>query len=134
MAVIQWSVQLSVGVPAIDSQHKQLINMINDLYDAMMGGKGSEALDKIIKDLVVYTKIHFRDEEAFMEKHGYPGLAQHKLVHEKLKTQVMDVLGKLQSGKMVASVSVGNFLKDWLKNHILSEDKKYSMHIVGQLC
>ncbi|MGI6102630.1 MAG: hypothetical protein ACOYET_09155 [Bacillota bacterium] len=39
MALIQWSDELSVGVRELDAQHQRLIQMINELNEAMLQGK-----------------------------------------------------------------------------------------------
>lgn len=40
MPIIQWNDSLPVGVDAMDLQHKKLVNLINQLFDAMKEGKG----------------------------------------------------------------------------------------------
>ncbi|MDZ7764928.1 MAG: hypothetical protein U5K00_10925 [Melioribacteraceae bacterium] len=39
MAYIDWSEDLSVGNLSIDFEHKRLVQIINELYDAMTNGK-----------------------------------------------------------------------------------------------
>ena len=41
MALIQWNDSLKVGVAEIDKQHQKLVDMINDLHDAMRQGQGN---------------------------------------------------------------------------------------------
>lgn len=40
MPLIQWNESLSVGVVEIDRQHRKLVELINDLNNAMRQGKG----------------------------------------------------------------------------------------------
>ena len=65
MALIQWNNDLSVNVKEIDTQHQNLIRMINELFDAMKVGKGTEVLGKIFLQLTNYTKTHFQTEEKY---------------------------------------------------------------------
>lgn len=44
MAFINWSDKLSVGVQQMDMQHKRLVELINELYEAMNSGKGNDVL------------------------------------------------------------------------------------------
>jgi hemerythrin len=53
-----------VSVNEIDLQHqKKLIEMINNLHDAMRPGKGNAVLGEIINGLVDYAGAHFQTEE-----------------------------------------------------------------------
>jgi hemerythrin len=132
MAFFDWSEKYSVGVPSIDGQHKRLIEIINSLYDAMRAGHGEFALGKTLDDLVDYTKTHFRFEENLLQTKNYPDLAAHKKVHEGLTAQVMDLVKQYKAGKATLSIQTGTFLKNWLGNHILNTDMKYSAHLVNR--
>jgi hemerythrin len=130
MAFFEWTDKYSVGVPSIDGQHKRLIEIINSLYESMRAGQGEIALGKLLEDLASYTRTHFRAEEKLLESNGYPELAVHKKVHEALAAQVMDLIAQHKAGKTALSIQTGNFLKNWLSNHILNTDKNYSEHLV----
>ena len=60
MALINWNESLSVNVKEIDLQHKKLIDMNNELNEAMKLGKGKDALGKIVNGLISYTATHFK--------------------------------------------------------------------------
>jgi hemerythrin len=125
MAFMEWNESYSVKVAEIDVQHKHLIDLINRLFEAMSVGKGSEVMGSILNDLIDYTKNHFANEEKLMKSFNYPQSVTHKLEHDTLTNQVIDLQGEFASGKSMISVKVMNFLKDWLKNHILQVDKKF---------
>jgi hemerythrin-like metal-binding protein len=123
--LLPWSDTYSVNIGIIDMQHKNLVGMINDLHQAMVQGHGREKLGTILADLVKYTKVHFSTEETFMESHHYPDYTAHKAEHDKLAKIVLDFQARFQKSQVGISIEVMNFLKDWLKNHILVSDKKY---------
>jgi hemerythrin len=126
MAVITWNETLSVGVKTFDQEHKRLIDLINQLHDAMGQGKGQEELDGIISQLIDYTRIHFANEEKVMNKYAYPRATTQHAAHEVLSKKVVDFQKELKSGKVGLSLQVSSFLKSWLTDHILKEDKQYS--------
>jgi hemerythrin len=132
MPFFEWNDKYSVGVPSVDGQHKRLIEIINTFYDAMREGKGESALRQTLDDLIDYTNTHFRYEENLLQAKGYPDLAAHKKVHESLTAQVMDLVSKYKAGKAALSIETGNFLKNWLANHIMTTDHKYSQHLVSR--
>ena len=129
MALFQWNSSFSVNNTDIDNQHKKLVTLINELHDAMGHGKSKEVLSGIFSELVSYTKYHFKFEEDQLEKHKYPNLAVHKLEHKKLTDQAIKLKQDFDAGKAVISIELLNFLKDWLKSHILESDKKYVTYI-----
>ena len=127
-----WSDTYSVKIGIIDMQHKNLVNMINDLHQAMMTRTGKEHLGKILSNLIKYTQAHFKTEEGIMESHQYPEYENHKLMHERLTKTVLDFQGKFRRNEIGLTIEVMDFLKNWLSNHILGVDKKYAPFLNAQ--
>jgi len=125
MALIQWAPILSVGVTQFDNEHKKLVDMVNNLYDAMKLGKASGAIGTILDELIKYTANHFGAEERLLQQHGYPGLAKHKAEHAALVKQVQEIQKGFKEGKALPQ-NLLQFLRDWLMKHIVGEDKLYS--------
>ncbi len=124
-ALIQWNDSLSVGVAEIDSQHKRLVDMINELNEAMRRGEGKDVLGKVLNGLVAYAGSHFKLEENYFVRFGYPEAAQHRQTHANFIAKVNDFTTGFSSGKLNISVEVMCFLSDWLQKHIKGVDKKY---------
>jgi hemerythrin len=124
--IFPWREAYSVHIPQIDAQHQQLIGLINQLHAAMLQGNGKPALAQILTQLVRYTDSHFSYEESMLRQRGYPGLAAHQAEHQKLKKQVVDLQVQFQAGKLLLTMQVMQFLKEWLANHILSRDMDYA--------
>jgi hemerythrin len=61
-----------------------------------------------------------------MKLHGYPEYEIHKMKHEKMTASVLQYIEKLESGESVNLIDVFQYLKDWLKKHILQTDMGYS--------
>lgn len=127
--IFPWKDEYSVKFPDIDMQHKQLIKLINDLHEAMLGGRGKEALTKIIDELIRYTKTHFAYEEGMLQRRSYAGLAAHREEHRKLTQQVIDIQERFHKGSIAITMDVMSFLKNWLANHIMSSDQRYSREL-----
>lgn len=121
-----WSEDFSVNVQEIDDQHKKLFSMVNAYYEAFRQKKSAEAIGKLIQGLAEYTISHFKIEEAYFDKFEYADTVAHKKEHTDLLAKVTDIFERVKSGKMVLSVEIGDFLKDWLNKHIKGTDKKYS--------
>jgi hemerythrin len=133
MPLMTWTEKLSVGVGVLDDDHKRLVTMVNELYDAMQAGHGKETLGRILDNLVQYTKVHFDREEKLFEQTSYPAAAPHRQEHAALTGQVLDVQRKYAAGANAAlSIDVLRFLKTWLINHIQGSDQKYRPHLNGK--
>ncbi len=129
MALFTWTDDFSVEVEAMDNQHKKLFNLINELYDALNDGKGTDIMNKVVKELVDYTKVHFKEEEEILEKINYGELGKQKEMHKVFIDKLNDLKGKVLTGNITAPMQTMSFLKDWLAKHIKVEDKKYAKYV-----
>jgi hemerythrin len=132
MAVMKWEPALSVGVPALDGQHQKLIQLVNKLHDAMSKGVGQKVVGEVLDELVAYTKDHFAAEEQMMKRHAYPDFTAHAAEHLKLVGQVGKLQADAKSGK-VLTITVMDFLQQWLTGHILKVDRKYTPYLVNRV-
>lgn len=129
MSHIQWSNELSVGVKAIDDQHKELIRIANGLINAAHKGSGKRVVTNVIRRLREYTVFHFNSEEKLMEEARFPKRGDHIAEHARLKHDVKLFQRKLYEQKHVKPEVILEFLKTWLLKHILSTDRELARHI-----
>jgi hemerythrin len=133
MPLIEWTDRLSVSVSTIDADHKRLVQMANELYDAMKSGKGKDTLGKILDGLVSYTRTHFAREESYMSLHDYPQAAEHRAQHADFVKKVGDVKAKFDAGESsVLSMQVLNFLAEWLAKHIQGSDRALGAFLLAK--
>lgn len=132
MAFMEWKNNYSVHVEELDRQHQRLIQIINSLHDAMKIGAPKPALERILSDLVSYTRFHFQTEEQLMRAHRFPEYKEHLREHESLTSTVVRFDEDLRAGRVALSVPLMQFLKSWLSGHILQSDAKYSPFMTGQ--
>ena len=130
MPFLLWSDLLSVGVESIDDEHKQLIAIVNDLYQAHCEGHEKEVVGEIIERLRKYIRIHFAREERLMERCDYPGLAEHKLEHTAMEkwVAVMENEYRAGNGAEIAH-EILDYLKDWFYDHIGRIDQLYAPYL-----
>ena len=132
MALITWNDSYSVKVKQMDEQHKKLVEMINQLHDAMKVGQGKQVVGEVLGSLVSYTKTHFASEELLMKTHGFTGFEEHKKAHTSLVGQVGDIRKKFMDGNAPLTQDVMTFLKEWLVKHIQQSDQKYGQYLNGK--
>ena len=123
---IVWTEDMSVGCKQLDTDHKILVQALNDFIEALETDEGVFVTDGIFSALVDYTNYHFAREEKLMEVCGYPDLVNHKKTHIALKEQLMDCRTRyMLNPNAELEDEVRNFLTHWLQNHILIKDMDY---------
>lgn len=125
MSLLEWSDELSCNVKEIDEQHKRLVDMVNELHQAMLGKQGQKALASIIGQMMDYTSYHFATEEKYMALFHYPGFQSHNAEHEEFVRQVTKFQQQFEAGRLGLSIDVLRYLSSWLLNHILGSDKAF---------
>ena len=133
MAFMDWKDSFSVNVIKFDVQHKKLVGLVNELHAAMSAGQGKDVMSRVLSELMKYTSKHFSDEEDAMLKFGYPDFKAHKAEHVKLTDEVLKFQKQFEGGEKNISIDVMSFLNNWLKNHIMASDKKYSEFFKGKI-
>lgn len=124
MELVSWKPQFSVGVEEIDNQHRKLVSIIRMLQESIRDDLTSPAVRTTLISLVEYTRVHFRDEELLWERMQYHGQADHKKKHGELIRQIVDILQNLKAGQEMSPLDLIAFLRHWLIDHILAEDRK----------
>ncbi|MFH1913839.1 MAG: bacteriohemerythrin [Pseudomonadota bacterium] len=132
MTKLNWSDELSVNVPTIDAQHKELIRIANGLINALSLGRNDRVVGNVIKRLREYTVFHFSSEESLMDKCRYPKRAEHEAEHRRLKENVKNYQRILYKKESISPNEVLDFLKEWLLTHILTLDRELARFIHAQ--
>jgi hemerythrin len=126
MAFYEWTERLDVHVPAMNSEHKELIRLMNELFDKNEAGATRPELTAAVDALAKFTVKHFEDEEAHMAKIGFEGLETHKIIHQQLLTQFTAFVDTFEkSGDAKIDKKFFDFLSVWLTSHIKGIDTKY---------
>ena len=121
---------LETGNALIDSEHRQLLQAVNELMDACAQGKGRSQLEPMIAYLVSYVNQHFGDEEKLQMQSSYPGYAPHKQFHEAYKRELNQVAQEMkQDGASIAALGKLNRMISKLVTHIRVDDKKIAQHL-----
>lgn len=127
---IKWTEELSVGVENIDAQHKIWFEKADNLFQVGRMGKSREIIAEMLNFLDEYTKLHFKDEEAYMEKINYPDIEKQKAAHRSF----IEELAKLKKnyeesgGNIALIISANQMIVNWLTKHISNMDKQIGIY------
>ena len=123
---MEWYDRYSVKIPLFDSQHKKLLEMINELNESMQSMKGDEVISSVIDKMGGYTQHHFTSEEKYMKKYKFPKMKAHIEAHHGFIEELGNFKKKMRGSRLLVSIEALLFLKDWLIKHIMGMDKEYS--------
>ncbi len=134
MPFIQWTPSFSVGNAVLDADHRKLIDILNQIYDAWVQGSSSLELERLFDELMDYTDGHFSREESKLSSRDYADLDRHHAAHERLRELVHAFRGRHLAGQRADTLTedMAKFLKSWLLDHILEEDMKYRPLFTGK--
>jgi len=126
--MIKWDNKLSVNVEEIDEQHKNFINILNKISNAVNKKNIAEDLEKFLNELILYANFHFSTEEKYFDKFNYEGSKEHKAEHQQIKNKIKEFVSKKESKNAdiyIVYFDLLDFLADWLVNHLKNMDMKY---------
>ena len=125
--LVKWSEDLA-NLPSIDTQHKRLVDYINDLYRAARRRDMDKARE-VFDALKNYAVEHFGYEERLFADYAYPEATRHKEIHRRFVETVLKWEKQLAAGDPEVVMTTLRGLVDWLVNHIMKEDKKYEAYL-----
>lgn len=123
MDLMEWNDRFKLGHDKIDSDHMKLVALVNQLTEAMLKREGRQICGKILDELVNYFNTHFALEERLMATLNYARTAEHKAEHANFVSEILDFKSEFEAGSATLSISLLNFLREWLIDHILVSDK-----------
>jgi len=129
MSIITWRDSYSIGIEAIDSQHKVLLSCINDLYEAQKNSTSQAIIKDVIEKLHDYTVFHFEMEEKMQIGCNFEHYESHKEEHQWFVNKVKELSKELSKNNILLSLKTLDFLKDWTINHILGSDKEFGEYL-----
>ncbi len=132
MAIIKWRDSYNTGVEQMDQEHRQLVELIEVMHTAIRDGAEKEKVEEALGTITQYTIDHFANEEKLMSTHDYPDAALHISEHEKLKEDAGKFKQQLEESFPDGTQEFYRFLREWLINHILDDDKKFAEFLITQ--
>jgi len=109
----------------MDDQHGILMDTMNDLRLALVHGSGKEQINKMLDQLIEFTRMHFWSEDRLMEQYGFPGLAEHRAEHRNLLGHIQESARRAQHNEGMQMRSLLGFLRDAFQEHMEGLDQEY---------
>jgi hemerythrin len=130
MSLLHWKDQYSVGIDAVDHEHKELIDLINRLHQELHAADAKRTVPAFFGDLLKSISTHFALEEKFMRDHRYAALRSHKSDHERLLDELREIMETFEHSEEIDSLELGLRLDAWFSRHFRTHDVELH-HMLG---
>jgi hemerythrin-like metal-binding protein len=124
MGLLHWEKRYSVGIEAVDHEHRELVDLINRLYDEARTRGSKVAVLGFFGDLFKAISAHFALEERFMGERGYDQFAQHKNDHERLLDEIRDIMEDYETTDVFDEGLLAQRIDAWFSRHFESHDAR----------
>lgn len=131
MSLIEWKDEFSVGIASVDLEHRDLIDLINDLHAVMGEGGGFERIVASLGEIYAQISAHFALEEKFMRDTRYAGYPAHKTDHEALLDELRDIMDRVEDDGRYDEERLSGELGRWFTEHFRTHDAALHHHVHG---
>lgn len=127
-----WNDIYSVNLEEVDKQHKKMFQIgrrISELVLLKDNNDYQGEIKDIINELENYTLYHFGYEEKLMTACNYNEFEYHRMEHVLFIKKLKRLKSRTeQSEPQKAIIALIEFVSDWICEHILKTDKRFSMY------
>ncbi|MEZ5616469.1 MAG: diguanylate cyclase [Rhodocyclaceae bacterium] len=121
-----WQEGFESGMPAIDSEHRELFDQANALLDAtLLADAPDGAAAKAFDGLIDRIAAHFRHEEELLDLHGFKALDAHRRAHAGLLARARELRQSWAAGITGPGALVEFLAGDVVARHLLKADREF---------
>jgi len=124
MSLLQWKPEYSVGVESMDVEHREMIDLINEIYEKLDSAPDADQIEDCLGDIFSTVSMHFALEESLMRKSNYAEYQAHKDNHEELLDQIRDLMDDFDADPASGAVQLEKRLSDWFAGHFATFDAR----------
>ena len=125
MVLIEWRKEFETGVPDVDHEHRELVDLINALHDRIAGGEERPRIVEFLGEVFARIAAHFALEESLMRKHRYDEYEAHKSEHEQLLDDIRDIMDSVENDPSEDyRTALSGAVRDWFVDHFKSRDAR----------
>jgi hemerythrin-like metal-binding protein len=123
--LLVWKDQFATGMPGVDHEHRQLIELINGLFEKMGRNCSGELTREFLGEIYARISGHFALEEKVMREARYDQYAIHKADHERLLDQLRDIMDRaVEDEGYCCCEDLGADLEQWFSLHFRTHDPR----------
>ena len=120
------------GVGVIDAEHRVQMGLVVALADAIRQGHDKPDQDRLLDELVTFTREHFGAEQQLMHQHDYPEHAVHAREHEELIDRIEALRQVCDAGNDAVTLRAIGQMEGWLLDHIHGSDNRLGRYLADR--
>lgn len=120
-----WRKAYESGHSLIDSQHRDLFDLANNLLTSVIGDRPDDEVVPQVESLVADLTKHFHDEEVIFRSVGYSSADDHAEIHRSLIIRANNLVENFKQGELSVGELFNYIAYDFIAKHMLSEDRKF---------
>jgi len=125
VALIEWQDNFSIGIASVDFEHRQMIDLINDLHGKLTAEASKDEIRRFLGEIDAKIAAHFALEEKEMRNLRYDQFEDHKADHEQLLDEIRDIADAFEADAyMDFSEVLAAQLRGWFTEHFSSKDAR----------
>jgi hemerythrin len=128
MSLIEWQDEFSVGDASVDLEHRELIELINNVHALAGDNASADTIVSMLGEIFAQISAHFALEEKFMRDSRYPLLNEHKGDHEDLLDELRDIMDNVDADGGYDEQRLSGDLQHWFTEHFRTHDAKLHRH------
>lgn len=132
MSLVQWRDEFRIGIAEVDGEHRELIELINELHAEALAGQGAHQVATMLGEINVRIAAHFALEEKNMELLGYAGCTAHKSDHERLLDEIAEIADEVYEQGRYQEARLSARLSHWFSEHFRTHDADLHRWLVGR--
>lgn len=126
-----WSSKYETGIELVDTQHRNLVALINRVGEAQQQSQPSFTIEPILEELAAYARDHFATEHRLMRDAGLHEdyVRNHVSSHASFVKQLDLMRACLEDAPEQLVPDLLRYLITWLAEHILVEDQAMAWQV-----
>ena len=123
VTLVEWRKEFETGIPDVDHEHREIVDLINELPDILEADPSGMAL-QVLGDIHARIGAHFALEERLMRERRYDEFREHKLDHDRLLDELRDLMDDYESGEWVDMTAFAARVGEWFSLHFRTHDAR----------
>jgi hemerythrin-like metal-binding protein len=121
---LEWNERYSVGIPAVDHEHREIIELINTLVGRIVESPASEENLEYLGEIYARIAAHFALEEKIMREAGYDEYADHSSDHGRLLDDIREMMDEYEDRRAFDAEAFVERLDRWFGDHFRTRDAR----------